>query len=245
MTRQEKVLQLAQAEVGYLEKASNSALDQKTANAGNKNFTKYACELDKLGVFNGPKNGYAWCAVFVTWLFVKTFGLDTALKMLVQTKGGYGASCTWAVNRYKAAGRFSKTPQVGDQIFFSADGGKSANHTGIVVEVKGGRVYTIEGNTSGASGVVANGGGVCAKSYALTYNKIYGYGRPDWSLAPKEKEDNDVVTYKNLADVPEWYRRAVKKAVDKGALNGTGDGINVSEDLCRTLTVLDRLGLLD
>ena len=52
--------------------------------------------------------------------------------------------------------------------------------------------------------------------------------------------------YKTLADGPEWSRGTVQKAVDKGALNGTGDGeLNVSEDLCRTLTVLDRMGNLE
>ena len=60
-----------------------------------------------------------------------------------------------------------------------------------------------------------------------------------------EKEDDEMRYYKTLADVPEWYRPAVQKAADKGALNGDGDGLNVSEDLCRTLTVLDRLGKLD
>ena len=59
------------------------------------------------------------------------------------------------------------------------------------------------------------------------------------------KEDDNMTIYKNLKDVPGYYQPAVKKAVDKGALNGTGDGLNVSEDLCRTLTVLDRLGKLD
>lgn len=55
-----------------------------------------------------------------------------------------------------------------------------------------------------------------------------------------------MVYYKNLTDVPDYYRDAVEKAVDKGALNGTGAGeLNLSEDLCRTLTVLDRLGKLD
>lgn len=44
----------------------------------------------------------------------------------------------------------------------------------------GSYVYTIEGNTSGANGVIANGGGVCKKKYRLTYNRIAGYGRPDW-----------------------------------------------------------------
>jgi len=52
--------------------------------------------------------------------------------------------------------------------------------------------------------------------------------------------------YRTAKDVPSYYRSAVQKAMDKGALNGTGKGeINVSEDLCRTLTVLDRLGKLD
>ena len=41
-------------------------------------------------------------------------------------------------------------------------------------------VYTIEGNTSVASGVIANGGGVCRKKYSLSYNRIYGYGRPEY-----------------------------------------------------------------
>lgn len=59
------------------------------------------------------------------------------------------------------------------------------------------------------------------------------------------EEDDDMVYYKTLNDVPSYYKDAVQKAMEKGALNGTGDGINVSEDLCRTLTILDRLGKLD
>lgn len=45
-------------------------------------------------------------------------------------------------------------------------------------KVENGRVYTIEGNTSSAAGVVENGGCVRNKSYALSYEKIGGYGRP-------------------------------------------------------------------
>lgn len=61
-----------------------------------------------------------------------------------------------------------------------------------------------------------------------------------------EQEDDDMTYFKTLEDVPAWYRDAVQKAVDKGALHGTGNSeLNVSEDLCRTLTVLDRLGKLD
>ena len=60
-----------------------------------------------------------------------------------------------------------------------------------------------------------------------------------------EKEVDDMKYYKTLGDVPEWYRPTVEKLVDAGALRGTGDGLNVSEDFCRTMTVLDRMGKLD
>ncbi len=70
--------------------------------------------------------------------------------------------------------------------------------------------------------------------------------RADVDRAMKMKEEDDEMKYYvTLKDVPEWYKPAVQKAVDRGALNGTGGGeLNVSEDLCRTLTVLDRLGVL-
>lgn len=68
----------------------------------------------------------------------------------------------------------------------------------------------------------------------------------DYSAQETEKEDDDMTYYKTIKDVPSYYRAAVDKAVKAGALNGTGNGeLNVSEDLCRTLTVLDRLGKLD
>ena len=62
----------------------------------------------------------------------------------------------------------------------------------------------------------------------------------------KKQEDDDMTYYKKFENVPTWYQAAVKKAMDAGALNGTGNGeLNVSEDLCRTLTVLNNMGVLD
>ena len=58
-------------------------------------------------------------------------------------------------------------------------------------KVEGGKVFTIEGNTSSAAGVVENGGAVASKSYSLTYNRIGGYGRPNYSLI-QEDEDMDI-----------------------------------------------------
>lgn len=62
----------------------------------------------------------------------------------------------------------------------------------------------------------------------------------------KTQEDDDMTYYKKFENIPTWYQAAVKKAMDAGALKGTGNGeLNVSEDLCRTLTVLDGMGVLD
>lgn len=182
-----KVIQIAEAEIGYLEKKTNAKLDDKTANAGNKNYTKYARDLDALGFYNGRKNGFAWCDIFVDWCFVRAYGLEAALKLTNQPlgKANCGAGCRYSRNYYKKAKRLFDAPQPGDQIFFwpkDAIGGPAVAHTGLVYRVDGTYVYTIEGNTSGANGVVANGGGVCKKKYRLTYNRIAGYGRPDWGV---------------------------------------------------------------
>lgn len=48
--------------------------------------------------------------------------------------------------------------------------------------------------------------------------------------------------YNTEAEIPEWYREAYLKV--KPVLEGTGSGLGVSEDLLRTLTLLDRLGIL-
>lgn len=57
--------------------------------------------------------------------------------------------------------------------------------------------------------------------------------------------DDTMVYYKDLEEVPSYYRDTIKKLIDAGALRGTGSGLNVSEDMCRIFTVLDRLGKLD
>jgi hypothetical protein len=178
----QKVIDIALSEVGYLEKKSNSNLDSKTANSGYNNYNKYARDFDTRypDFYNGKKNGVAWCDIFVDWLFVKAYGVSNALTLLGQPKKSCGAGCTWSAKYFKQIGCFYTKPEVGDQIFFKDSSGDPC-HTGIVYKVDSSKVYTIEGNTSSASGVVANGGAVAKKSYNLTYNKIYGYGRPKYN----------------------------------------------------------------
>ena len=54
-------------------------------------------------------------------------------------------------------------------------------HTGLVYKVDNLQVYTVEGNTTSAKGVVPNGGCVRLKSYKLTSSSIDGYGRPAYT----------------------------------------------------------------
>ncbi|MBQ8570261.1 MAG: CHAP domain-containing protein [Kiritimatiellae bacterium] len=194
----EKVIEIAKAEIGYLEKASNSNLDSKTLNAGRNNFTKYAGDLDNIpGFYNGKKNGYPWCDCFVDWCFVKAYGVDNAKKLLCQPNKSLGAGCQYSMNYYKTKGQLKTTPKIGDQIFFKDSSGE-VNHTGLVYDVDKTYVYTIEGNTSSASGVVANGGGVFAKKYMLGYNRIAGYGRPAYDATPSK-----------TVTVLEWQKAAI------------------------------------
>lgn len=157
----------ARAEVGYLEKKSNSQLDDKTANAGYNNYTKYWRDVYP------QYQAQAWCACFVSWCMMKTFGLETAKKLLKHWPYTY---CPTLGNLFTK----HANPQRGDIVIFYRNGAFA--HTGLVTKVDGDVFYTIEGNTSGGSDIVANGGGVCSKYY---YNsKLPGtkFCRPDYSI---------------------------------------------------------------
>ena len=174
MYDKQKVIDLALSECGYHEQGNNC--------------TKYAADLDAIkGFYNGPKNGYAWCDVFVDWCFVKSFGVVGAKELLCQPDNSCGAGCSFSADYFRQHGQFhpaNSTPQTGDQIFFSYRAGE-VSHTGIVVEVTGYSVVTVEGNTSDM---------VAKRSYPISDGRIYGYGRPDWGAeAVDEPQDGQGV----------------------------------------------------
>ena len=166
-----KVLAVAAGEIGYKEKKSNAQLDDKTANAGSGNYTKYARDFDQKYPkwYNGKKNGYAWCDMFVDWCFLTAYGYENALRLLCQPERSAGAGCTYSLRYYKNKGQFHTSgPKPGDQIFLGTSQSNST-HTGIVEKVTAQKVFTIEGNTSDQ---------VARRNYALTNSRILGYGRP-------------------------------------------------------------------
>lgn len=270
----QKVLDLAESYVGYLEKASNYRLEDKTANAGSANYTIFAKKYDDYGF--GNFQAQPWCAMAVTVIFYDALGYDKAAKILKPY-----AYCPYGVNEWKRLGRWHDrigyTPQSGDIIFFSS--GAESTHTGIVRSSSGGRVYTYEGNTSDGSTLISNGGAFCAKSYATSYSRILGYGTPNWESIKEEEIDMeelnalkervetidksltnayDIINknfepriyslehpmiYNYIDDnMPEWAHEAVKWCVDKGIINGTGNGeLNLNDEKLWACTVIYRL----
>jgi len=163
----QKVIRIALAEVGYHEKETNAQLDDKTANAGDGNFTKYARDLAKENYFNGSKTGVEWCSVFVAWGMRAAYGLKAALKLLCQRQGAAnaGAGVKYAKQYFQDAGRFHTAPKTGDVIFFTR------GHMGLVYDVDNTYVYTVEGNTQNQ---------VLEHRYRINDEGIDGYGRPDY-----------------------------------------------------------------
>ena len=209
MTAAERLIATAEDQVGYMGKKSNAQLDDFKANAPGK-YNKYARDLDALGDFyNGPKNGFDWCDVFVDWCFVHTFGREIAQKLLCQPDKSLGAGTKYSRDYYKSKGRLYGTPKPGDQIFFGDS--SSIWHTGIVVKVEGGFVHTVEGNAGSPSAVRA-----CR--YVVGGRNIMGYGRPDWSIVPEDESqwDKPVQTEKEeIAVSEEQIRKIVREEWDR------------------------------
>lgn len=169
----EDVIKIASAEVGYKEKNSNSNLDDFTANAGSGNWTKYARDLALAGYYNGNKNSFAWCDVFVDWCFYQACGKDANLAQAIECQtGDCGAGCEFSAQYYKNAGRWSSNPSIGAQIFFYGGGG--IGHTGLVEKVDDNYITTIEGNSSDK---------VARRTYARNNTNIAGYGLPKYDVS--------------------------------------------------------------
>lgn len=164
----QKVIDVALSQVGYKEKASNSQLDDKNANAGSNNWNKYARDIDEKypDWYNGKKNGYDWCDIFVDWCFITAYGRENAQRLLCQPNNSLGAGCEYSYGYFKDKGQTGSSPKKGAQIFFG-----DLDHTGIVVDFDSNYVWTVEGNS---------GNEVKKKKYSRNDSWIYGYGYPKY-----------------------------------------------------------------
>lgn len=60
----------------------------------------------------------------------------------------------------------------------------------------------------------------------------------------KEQEETEV-RYNTVQECPEWARKTIQKLVDKGYINGNGEGLNLSEDMLRVFVIFDRANAFD
>lgn len=248
------LIDIAKAEVGYLEKKSNGFLYEKTANAGSGNYTKYWAEIKP------DYQGQPWCACFVTWCFVQAFGRENTEKLLGHFPFVYVPTIASLFEKHSL-------PQKGDIVCFYRNG--TFVHTGIVISVSGDKFTTVEGNTSGGSTIIANGGGVCQKTY---YNsKLPGtkFIRPNYAtlegkeMTAEERKKFDTLVnvvsdlsakideiqkqnkvYHYFDELPDYARDVIKELYDKGIYRGASPSdLNLPDTLMRNLVINARAGL--
>lgn len=192
-----KLVALARSQVGYHEGANN--------------YNKYAADSRITRLYGWNPQNQPWCCVFVNWLFLECFGYDVGAGL---TYGGT-AACANSAALFRQHGALVSEPEIGDQVFFYASGG--INHTGLVVDVSGGTIRTVEGNYSDGVGTAA---------YGIGSGKIAGYGRPNWSLVKSlpggtepEKPAQQKETEPKPAPAPAKNDHALKlEMIQKGAV---------------------------
>lgn len=154
---------------GYLEKKTAEYLDDFKKNAGYNNYTRFARDVNSWG--QPGCQAQPWCAEYQFWKLVKTLGITKALQIM----GGGFYNCKSITKHAKSNGTWHKFPKVGALVIF-----RNGSHVGNVQSFDGSKIYTNEGNTSSAAGVVANGGATRNKSYAINDSAIDGYVWIDW-----------------------------------------------------------------
>ena len=174
----------------YLEKKTNAFLDDFQKNAGYNNYTKFARDVNSWG--QPGCQGQPWCAVYQFWKLVKVFGLTKALQIM----GGGFYNCKSVTAHAKNTGTWKKTPKKCALIIF-----RNGSHIGSVRTYDTKYVYTNEGNTSSAAGVVANGGACRNKKYKLTDSSIDGYVWIDYGVVADQTSTETAV---NLSKTPKW-----------------------------------------
>jgi len=235
MTAIDRLIAVAEAEIGYLEKKSNKDLDSKTANAGSANYTKYNRDMKAWAGSAGLHD--QWCQNFVDWCFVTAFGLEGAKKLIFTFTNYTPTGSNAFKKRDKYIKRGKGKPKRGDVIYFYSSAKGRIGHVGIVYDVSSSKVYTIEGNTSGASSLVTNGGGVRKKSYSLSSTYIDGYGRVDYSVIGNQSfdpvpttptttmklGDRELYNYTEGDDVKELQEALISLGFDCGSYGADGE----------------------
>ncbi|MBQ3228093.1 MAG: InlB B-repeat-containing protein [Clostridia bacterium] len=205
------VILIALSQVGYHEGDSDADMDGWNL-GGSENFVEYNrlfCKLE--GIW-----GYAWCAAFVSWCQFQA-GIPAEIDCSE-------VSCPRMINEIlKPQGLYKTcesgyTPIIGDLIYFkNATSNAVSTHVGLVIGVRDGYVYTVEGN---------GGERVARHKYALDDSYIVGYG----ALKYETKEGTDYSVFSLEED-----------SAKPGKFVVTADSLNVRAGAGTSFSILGAL----
>lgn len=205
------VIIIALSQIGYHEGNSDADMDGWNL-GGSENFVEYNrlfCKLE--GIW-----GYAWCAAFVSWCQFQA-GIPAEIDCSE-------VSCPRMINEIlKPQGLYKTresgyTPIIGDLIYFkNATSNAVSTHVGLVIGVRDGYVYTVEGN---------GGERVARHKYALDDSYIVGYG----ALKYETKEGTDYSVFALEED-----------SAKPGKFVVTADSLNVRAGAGTSFSVLGTL----
>lgn len=163
------VLTVALSQLGYHEGDSDEDMDGMNIEGG-RNFVEYNRMYGKVDnkEGNGVSYGYAWCAAYVSWCLRQAGVPNTIATTAI--------SCDVMTDWYERNERFypketGYIPLPGDIIMFGTE--DDSSHVGIVIGVKDGLIYTVEGN---------NGGKVDLHSYTFDNSWVYGFCQPNYTV---------------------------------------------------------------
>lgn len=175
---------------------------------------------------------YDWCAATITANAIRQDMTGIFVKE---------CSCTMQIRQWQRMGRWVErddyVPQPGDIIYYawdatgSGDWTSSVDHVGAVVSCEGGYITAIEGNYKN---------NISRRRIPINYKFIRGFAVPDYASLATE-EDDKMVRWNKLEDMPEGYRKMAERYVEAGALRGKANGdLDLSEDMLRAMEIMRR-----
>ena len=142
---------------------------------GHSRFTSYTIpEGIRTFYGNEPSIEADWCAMFVSYCY---YNCGLIPDVLSNPFRGCEEFRLMDESRRRTQEDYPNyVPKSGDIIFYDWENDGSIDHTGIVVDCDGIKVYTIEGNTgSSSTNPYWKGSKVERKERNIDYSKIYGY----------------------------------------------------------------------
>ena len=191
-----------------------------------------------LAVYNAIRplpRGYAvretdpWCAAFASVAAVMAgagdrYPLECSCSKIIE---GAKKRSIWQE-------RDDHLPAIGDWVLYDwqsqPDGENSGqpDHVGVVIGIENGEILAVEGNFDNA---------VKLRRFPVDWEKLRGFVCPVW--------EEEQMIYHTMEDVPDYARPTVEKLVADGSLLGIAeDDLGLTEELLRTLVILDRRGRL-